>query len=56
MTHVLIEPAPQILQAVQSVPLTLADLRTALGLDEDDTPLLEERLSELVASGLVLRA
>jgi DNA-binding HxlR family transcriptional regulator len=54
MTHVLIEPAPQILEALRDAPLTLADLRAALELSEDDIPLLQERLSELEASGLVL--
>jgi PqqD family protein of HPr-rel-A system len=55
MTHVLIEPAPQILNALQSVPKTLDELRLALDLAGDDMPILAERLGELEALGLVAR-
>jgi PqqD family protein of HPr-rel-A system len=55
-THVLIEPAPQILNALRAKELTLAELRTALGLAHDQEAVLQERLSELEESGLVLRA
>jgi DNA-binding HxlR family transcriptional regulator len=53
---VLIEPAPQILNALRAKALTLAELRTSLGLAHDQEALLQERLSELEESGLVLRA
>jgi PqqD family protein of HPr-rel-A system len=55
MTHVLIEPAPQILSALQVAPATVGELRLALGLKLSDGPVLAERLGELEALGLVLR-
>jgi PqqD family protein of HPr-rel-A system len=55
MTHVLLEPAPQIIAALTPAPLTIAGLCVALGLDQGDVPILAERLAELEASGLVAR-
>jgi PqqD family protein of HPr-rel-A system len=55
-THVLSEPAPQILQTLRAKSLTLPELQTALELAHDQVELLQERLSELEASGLVVRA
>ena len=54
ITHLLVEPAPDILAALSDEPLTLAGLRARLAerfeLDGDG---LAARLDELVAAGLV---
>lgn len=56
MTHVLIEPAPQIIEALQNAPMTLVELCAALDLEESNQAVLAERLAELEESGLVARA
>lgn len=55
ITHLLVEPAPEILTALADVPLTLDGLRAALAVsfELDDAATLTERLGELVAAGLV---
>jgi PqqD family protein of HPr-rel-A system len=55
MTHVLVEPAPQIISALQGTSLSVSDLLKALDLSDADAPVLTERLQELEASGLVVR-
>jgi PqqD family protein of HPr-rel-A system len=55
MTHVLVEPAPEILTALQGGTMTEADLLSALDLAPSDGPALSERLQELEDSGLVVR-
>ena len=54
-THILIEPAPQILSALAGTALTEAELLAALGADFEVTQadLIGERLAELIAAGLV---
>lgn len=54
-THILVEPAPQILDALADAPLTEAELLAALEADfEVNSPdVIGERLSELIAAGLV---
>ncbi len=58
-THVVAEPVPQILAALGSDRLTLAELLTRLGSDydlaDDAAPVLIDRLDELVTLGLVIR-
>lgn len=56
MTHVLIEPAPQIIETLQRAALTLIELSAALDLEASDEAVLAERLAELEESGLVARA
>lgn len=58
ITHLLVEPAPDILTALTGEPLTLADLRARLGeqfelADDEAGDGLAARLVELVAAGLV---
>ncbi len=57
MTHVLAEPAPEIVSALAAAPLKAAQLLTALDLpdDADTRPAVLARLAELEASGLVRR-
>ncbi len=56
-THVVAEPMPEILAVLGSGETDLAGLLARLGLPENDDTraLLSERLSELVATGLVAR-
>lgn len=57
ITHLLAEPAPQLLEALAAGPLTLAALRTRLGEAYDMPDLTDDalaaRLEELAAAGLV---
>lgn len=57
-THLLVEPAPEILDALGRDGLTLAELRAALAQHYDLTGAddLAERLEELIAAGLVSAA
>jgi PqqD family protein of HPr-rel-A system len=57
MTHIIAEPAPEILAALAAAPLTAAELLRDLGLGEDDQirAALTARLDELEAGGLVSR-
>ncbi len=57
MTHVLAEPAPEILAALGPAPLTARQLLDALDLPDDieTRPALLARLAELETSGLVRR-
>jgi PqqD family protein of HPr-rel-A system len=59
-THLLAEPAPEILAALAGRALTLSELMLALGdrydLAGDADAALAERLEELVAAGLAERA
>jgi PqqD family protein of HPr-rel-A system len=57
-THLLVEPAPELLAALADTAMTLDELRGALAsrYDLDGAEGLEERLEELVAVGLVSRA
>ncbi len=56
-THLLAEPAPDILDALAGEALTLAELMTRLGerfdLVDADAAALAARLEELVAAGLI---
>ena len=56
-THLLVEPAPQLLGALADEALTLPALRARLeamfDLAEGDNAALEARLEELVTAGLV---
>lgn len=52
-THLLAEPAPQIIVALQETPDDLDGLLGRFALGPDATPALAERLAELVAAGLV---
>lgn len=52
-THVLAEPAPEILAALETGPASVDDLLARLGAVEGDTEVLEARLAELVETGLV---
>lgn len=57
ITHLLAEPAPEIMAALAAEPLTLATLLARLGetytLGDADEGALAARLDELVAAGLV---
>lgn len=59
-THLLIEPAPQLLAALADGPLTAAELRdwlaAAYDLPDASDAALTARLEELVAAGLVAPA
>ena len=57
-THLLIEPAPEILAALADEPLALEGLRARLAerFDLADGDALSARLEELVAAGLVATA
>ncbi|WP_294236006.1 HPr-rel-A system PqqD family peptide chaperone [uncultured Sphingomonas sp.] len=62
ITHLLNEPAPQILEALDEAPLDIEALLARLAgtydlgdADEDDTAILRVRLDELEAAGLVDR-
>ena len=57
MTHILAEPAPQVLSALAPAPLTAPRLLAELDLPDDaeTRPALLARLAELEASGLVKR-
>lgn len=56
-THLLAEPAPEIMAALADGPLTrdalLAELRERYAVSDPDEVALAERLEELVAAGLV---
>ncbi len=56
-THLLAEPAPEIMAALAGGPLTrdtlLADLRERYSMSDPDEDALAARLEELVAAGLV---
>lgn len=58
ITHLLVEPAPEILAALAAAPLSLEDLRAALSerFDLAGGEALAARLDELVAAGLVTAA
>jgi PqqD family protein of HPr-rel-A system len=58
MTHVLAEPAPEIIRALAGHQLDVAALATALGVDcsPDNASALAARLDELCEAGLVSRA
>lgn len=55
VTHLLTEPAPEILDALADAPLTLNQLHDALAerFELADAGALQVRLDELVAAGLV---
>ena len=57
ITHLLAEPAPEIMAALANGPMTLADLLARLSeeykLGDADERALGARLDELVAAGLV---
>lgn len=57
MTHILAEPAPQLLAALGGKPLTLEELIAAIAerFDLEQAEALEARLGELEAAGLVSR-
>ena len=59
-THLLAEPAPQIIAALQEGPANadelIARLSTRFALDDDSAAALTARLEELVAAGLVATA
>ena len=60
ITHLLAEPAPQLIELLRAAPLTFDELRTRVG-EVFDAPDLSDdalraRLMELVASGLIMRA
>lgn len=58
-THVLVEPAPALLDALDAEPLTLEALMLALGFDADDHQTaegLKAHLETLLAAGLVWHA
>lgn len=57
-THLLVEPAPEILDALGGDGLTLNALREVLAsrFELDDADALAERVGELVAAGLVTQA
>ena len=52
MTHLVAEPVPAILAALNGDAMGLPDLAARLGV-EDEMEALHERLDELVATGLV---
>lgn len=52
-THLLAEPAPEIIAALQKAPDDIAGLLTRFALDEAAAPILAERIEELIAAGLV---
>ena len=58
MTHVLAEPAPEIIRALAGQQLDVAGLAKALGVDcsPDNASVLAARLDELCEAGLVSRA
>lgn len=52
-THLLAEPAPQIIAALQERPDDVAGLLNRFELSQDQAAALAERIEELVAAGLV---
>lgn len=54
-THIITEPLPEILAALQQ-PMTITDLLAHLGLEEADRVALDARVAELLAIGLVWAA
>ena len=58
VTHLLVEPAPEILAALADGPLTLEEVRARLAASFElvDGGALEARLGELVEAGLVATA
>lgn len=56
-THLLAEPAPQLLEILAAGPLTLAELRARLAaafdLPDMSDAALQERVRELAAAGLI---
>jgi PqqD family protein of HPr-rel-A system len=52
-THLLAEPAPEILAALDAGPADAASLLARLGAIEGDAEVLTVRLAELVETGLV---
>ena len=52
MTHLVADPVPAILAALDSGPTDLSDLAVQLGA-EDEADTLHERVHELIATGLV---
>jgi PqqD family protein of HPr-rel-A system len=57
MTHLVVEPVPEIIEALQSGPLSVADLLAKLALprDSDTVDAVTARLNELEAGGLIAR-
>lgn len=54
-THLLAEPAPQLIAALQDGAAGIGELIARFGLGGDAAPVLAERLDELVATGLIER-
>ena len=52
-THLLLEPAPQIIAALQERSFDLKGLLDRFEIDDQDAAALAERLDELIAAGLV---
>ena len=55
-THLLAEPAPEILAALQEKSDDVGGLLARFGLAEDQAAALGERIDELFAAGLIERA
>lgn len=52
-THIMVEPMPQILAALDQRPMTAAELMTEFDVSPADQPLLQARLDELLTTGLI---
>lgn len=60
ITHIVDSPVPELIEALDGVPLTLAEILAALSIRHDlvdpDVDALAARLDELVAAGLVTKS
>ncbi len=52
-THIMIEPMPDLLEALGERPMSLSELVSEFGVAAQDQPLLQTRLDELLATGLI---
>jgi PqqD family protein of HPr-rel-A system len=52
-THIMVEPMPDLMEALGERPMTLAELAAEFSVPVEDQPLLQTRLDELLATGLI---
>jgi PqqD family protein of HPr-rel-A system len=52
-THIMVEPMPDIMEALGERPMSLAELAAEFSVPAEDHPLLQSRLDELLATGLI---
>lgn len=52
-THIMVEPMPEIVGLLTGQSMTAQELMHEFALDQADQPLLQRRLDELLATGLI---